>query len=138
MFPGIGDIRTLETISRLGGEIDVQHSSRTRSTSWAALLGHRGQMTRTDSTRRDRRYPVDVIAQGSPGRVLHLDGVRPQWIGSTPWFAYPELRRMVEPVEAPTRRQDGRDAVGWQVPAATERRPAQRLPDRPRGWSRQR
>lgn len=138
VFPGIGDMHTLETISRLGGELDVRHSSRTRSTAFSALLGQRGQMSRTDSTRRERRYPVDVIAQGSPGSVLHLDGVRPQWIASTPWFAYPELRCLVEPTP-PTRgsERDVRPAMGRHVAAPGGRRLAERTADRLRGWSRE-
>jgi type IV secretory pathway TraG/TraD family ATPase VirD4 len=96
VFPGIGDITTLETISKLAGEIDVAHSSRTKSPWWAPLLGQRPHSSRTDSTRRERRLPVDVVAQGHPRVVLHLDGVRPQWLHAAAWFAYPDLRAIVQ------------------------------------------
>ncbi|MGO8874376.1 MAG: type IV secretory system conjugative DNA transfer family protein [Acidimicrobiales bacterium] len=96
VFPGIGDVRTLETISKLGGETDVRHSSRTRSSPWAALAGQRAHSSRTDSTRRERRFPVEVIAQGHSGVVLHLDGVQPRWLSATPWFANAELREIVD------------------------------------------
>jgi type IV secretory pathway TraG/TraD family ATPase VirD4 len=97
VFPGIGDVRTLETISKLGGEIDIRHTSETRSSPWAGLLGQGGHNSKTTSTRRDRRFPVEVIAQGNAGVILHLDGVRPQWLRSTPWFSNPELAAMVDP-----------------------------------------
>jgi type IV secretory pathway TraG/TraD family ATPase VirD4 len=97
VFPGIGDMRTLETISRLAGEIDVRHTSQTRPSPWAFVLGQRAHSSRTDSTRRERRFPVEVIAQGRSGVVLHLDGVRPRWLTAVPWFANPELRAIVEP-----------------------------------------
>jgi type IV secretion system protein VirD4 len=119
VFPGIGDITTLETISRLAGEIDVPHSSRTRTPTWAALLGQRPQLSRTDTTRRQRRLPVDELAQGHPGVVLHLDGVRPQWLHAAAWFAYPELRAIVQrpparemPDTAATRTVPGHSAPG--------------------------
>jgi type IV secretory pathway TraG/TraD family ATPase VirD4 len=110
VFPGIGDITTLETISKLAGEIDVPHTSRTKSPPWSALVGQRMQMSRTESTRRQRRLPVDMIAQGHPGVVLHLDGVRPQWLNATAWFAYSDLQAIVQPhagravPDAPSRR----------------------------------
>jgi type IV secretory pathway TraG/TraD family ATPase VirD4 len=97
VFPGIGDLRTLETISKLGGEVDVRHTSETRSSPWAGLIGQGGRNSKTTSTRRDRRFPVEVIAQGNSGVILHLDGVRPQWLRSTPWFSNPELAALVDP-----------------------------------------
>jgi len=97
VFPGVADIATLETISKLAGDMDVPHSSRTRSPPWATLMGQRPHISRTDSTRRERRLPVDVAAQGQPDIVLHLDGVRPQWLHAAPWFDYPGLRAIVEP-----------------------------------------
>jgi type IV secretory pathway TraG/TraD family ATPase VirD4 len=97
VFPGIGDIATVETISKLAGEVDVPHSSRTKSPPWVALFGHRPQFSRTDTTRRERRLPLDMVAQGHPGLVLHLDGVRPQWLNAAAWFAYSELRAIVQP-----------------------------------------
>lgn len=134
VFPGIGDLRTLETVSRLGGEIDVRHSSRTRSTTLGALLGRHGPTSRTDSTRKERRFPVEVIAQGGEGRILHLDGVRPQWIGSTPWFAYPELRAMVEPAATGRRSREGHEHARNRAAPVRE----QQLDGRARrGWSRQ-
>jgi type IV secretory pathway TraG/TraD family ATPase VirD4 len=98
VFPGIGDMRTLETISRLAGEIDVRHTSQTRPR-WAFGLGHHAHGSRTDSTRRERLFPVEAIAQGRPGVFLHLDGVRPRWLTAVPWFANPELRAIVEPAQ---------------------------------------
>jgi type IV secretory pathway TraG/TraD family ATPase VirD4 len=119
VFPGIGDITTVETISRLAGELDVPHSSRTTSPPWVALFGQRPQFSRTDTTRRERRLPVDMVAQGHPGLVLHLDGVRPQWLNAAAWFDYSELRAIVQPPparagpEAPmTRPPPGHSSLG--------------------------
>ena len=112
VFPGIGDIGTLETISKLAGEVDVPHSSQTKAPPWTAVFGQRMQLSRTDTTRRQRKLPVDVVAQGQPGVVLHLDGVRPQWLNAASWFAYPELRTIVQ-------RPAGRD-----VPEQGTTRPA--------------
>jgi type IV secretory pathway TraG/TraD family ATPase VirD4 len=125
VFPGIGDLRTLETISKLGGDIDVRHTSETRSSPWAGPLGQGGHHSKTTSTRRDRRFPVEVIAQGSAGVILHLDGVRPQWLRSTPWFSYPELRAMVDP-RLPT----GPEAVPSESAERSRPRPSSRLRER--------
>jgi type IV secretion system protein VirD4 len=95
VFPGICDITTLETISKLGGDIDVPHSTVTRTPWWASIWGQRPQVSRTHSTRRERRLPVDMVAQGHQGVVLHLDGVRPQWLQAAPWYHYPDLRTVV-------------------------------------------
>jgi hypothetical protein len=51
--------------------------------------------TTTTTTRRERRFPVDVVAQLEPGVGLHLDGTRPQPVRITPWFANPELGPIV-------------------------------------------
>jgi type IV secretory pathway TraG/TraD family ATPase VirD4 len=125
VFRGIGDIHTLETVSRLGGQIDVPHSSKTRPSTWAAVLGERGHTSHTESSRRDRRFPVEVIAQGAPNVVLHLDGVHPQWLRAVPWFANPELASIVDP-------------NGRQRPAMDTAAPARQDPEHGRAWERSR
>jgi type IV secretion system protein VirD4 len=97
VFPGIGDTRTLEAISLLAGEVDRRVLSDTRSGAGSGILGRRGTVSRTTSLRRERRLPVDVIARGSPGTALCLDGTEPGWVWATPWFATRELRDIVVP-----------------------------------------
>jgi type IV secretion system protein VirD4 len=107
VLPGIGDIRTLEALSTLAGETEVQ----TRSVSTPARTGMgigRSVMnhfvygatsrpvdrtpTVTTSAAQRRRLPPDVVARGYPGRALMVDeGNRLAWIGltrcheSSPW-----------------------------------------------------
>ena len=97
VFPGIGDTRTLEAISLLAGEVDRRVVSDTRAGVGTGILGRRRTVSRTTSLRRERRLPVDVIARGSPGTALCLDGTEPAWVWATPWFAAPELREIVTP-----------------------------------------
>jgi type IV secretory pathway TraG/TraD family ATPase VirD4 len=86
VLPGIGDLRTLELVSRLGGEGDVPVHSVSRRR-W--LVGPRG-VTVTSSTRRQRRLPVEAVAQLPPGTAILLDGAKaPTWLRLTPWYATP-------------------------------------------------
>ncbi len=97
VFPGIGDTRTLEAISLLAGEVDRRVVSDTRSGAGTGVLRRRRTVSRTTSLRRERRLPVDLIARGSPGTALCLDGTEPAWVWATPWFAARELREIVVP-----------------------------------------
>jgi type IV secretory pathway TraG/TraD family ATPase VirD4 len=86
VLPGIGDIRTLELVSRLGGEGDVPIRSVSRRR-W--LVGRPG-VTVTSSTRRQRRLPVEAVAQLPPGTAILMDGAKaPTWLRLTPWYTTP-------------------------------------------------
>jgi type IV secretion system protein VirD4 len=79
ILPGIGDLRTLELVSQLGGDIDVPVQSRSRG---------RGGRSVTTSTRRQRSLPVDAVAHLPPGTAIVLEGARPPaWLRLTPWYA---------------------------------------------------
>jgi type IV secretory pathway TraG/TraD family ATPase VirD4 len=82
VLPGIGDLDTLELVSRLGGEVDVP--ARSVSTNrW-----HWGAQTVTWSTHRQRRLPVETVSQQPPGTALVLSGARPpERIALPPWWA---------------------------------------------------
>jgi type IV secretion system protein VirD4 len=138
VLPGIGDMRTLETLSALAGEEEV----RTRSVSAPVrgpggvkrilarvALGPRAQPaervpTVTVSTVLRRRLPVDVVARGAPGMGLMVDERnRLGWVRLTPWFATDPWRSIVReagrglavgPGTAPPgpERDRGRDAPG--------------------------
>jgi type IV secretory pathway TraG/TraD family ATPase VirD4 len=86
VLPGIGDIRTLELVSRLGGEGDVP----VRSVSRRRWLVGRPGVTVTSSTRRQRRLPVEAVAQLPPGTAILMDGAKPpSFLRLTPWYATP-------------------------------------------------
>jgi type IV secretory pathway TraG/TraD family ATPase VirD4 len=84
VLPGLGDLATLELVSRLGGEVDVPARSVTRN-QWAW-----GAPTVTWSTHRQRRLPVDVVSHQPPGTALVLGGPRPPaMVGLPPWWVVP-------------------------------------------------
>jgi type IV secretory pathway TraG/TraD family ATPase VirD4 len=87
ILPGIGDLATLELISRLGGEIDVPaHSVSHDRWRWGA-----GSVTWT--THRQRRLPVEAVSQLPPGGALVLAGARPpERVRVPPWWVVPAFR----------------------------------------------
>jgi type IV secretion system protein VirD4 len=101
---GIRDIRTLDQISRLAGDLEVPHNSVTRRP-WPVGRQHTSV---TYSTHRQPRLPVDLIAQLPPGQSILLNGPRPpSLLQLTPWFLTPpftEARRSLE-LPAPARQR---------------------------------
>lgn len=96
VLPGIGDLSTLELVSRLGGEIDVPASSVSRGPWWSP--GH-GAPTVSWSGHRQRRLPVDAVNQQTPGTALFISGpAPPEPIRLPPWWAAEPFR-----APAPTR-----------------------------------
>ncbi|MHB8465606.1 MAG: type IV secretory system conjugative DNA transfer family protein [Acidimicrobiales bacterium] len=87
LLGGIADVRTLEAVSSIAGDHDVQVQSRTYGKNrW---FGTRVPPTVTHSLRRQRILPVETIAQGRPGQALALFGTRPLWITLTPSWQPP-------------------------------------------------
>jgi len=87
VLPGIGDLATLELVSRLGGEIDVPARSVSRPP-WGWTPG-----TVTWSTLRQRRLPVEAVSQQPPGGALVLAGTRPpERVALPPWWTVPIFR----------------------------------------------
>jgi type IV secretory pathway TraG/TraD family ATPase VirD4 len=104
VLPGIGDLRTLELVSRLGGEADAPVRSISRR-SW--LVGRQGT-TVTASTRRQRRLPVEAVAQLPPGTAILIDGAKaPTWLRLTPWYTTPPFARLTRVVRPPLGRELG-------------------------------
>jgi len=90
VLPGIGDVRTLEAVSALCGEVDVPVRSTTRGPGWR-------RRSTTLATHRRRRVPVDEVARGRPGAALLLRGSEPPaWLRLTPWFADEPWRDLAE------------------------------------------
>jgi len=87
VFPGIGDTRTLEAISSLGGEHEVRTVSISDGPRGRGLAALRRSTTRTVSTRKERRFPVDAIARGEPGCILGIEGAEPGFMRMTPWHS---------------------------------------------------
>jgi hypothetical protein len=102
VLPGIGDVRTLEALSALAGEVEVPTRAVSAPTSGdgglgaavaRAAIGRRAPRadavpTVTASTVLRRRLPVDVIARGHSGMALVVDERnRMGWVHLTPWFA---------------------------------------------------
>ncbi len=78
---GIADLRTLEALSALAGEVELP----TRSV--GATRGHDGRLQPSTSTATiwRRRLSVDQIGRGRPGSALAVDAAnRFGWIGLTP------------------------------------------------------
>ena len=87
VLPGIGDTRTLEAISLLAGEHEVRAVSVSEGPHGRGLAALRRSATRTVSTRKERRYPVDRIARGAPGCLLGIEGAEPGFMRMTPWHS---------------------------------------------------
>jgi type IV secretion system protein VirD4 len=90
VLPGIGDLATLELVSRLGGEVDVPARSVSRAPWWA---GQGGAETVTWSHHRQRRLPVEAVSQQRPGTAILLAGARPpQQVVLRPWWTLDHFR----------------------------------------------
>jgi type IV secretory pathway TraG/TraD family ATPase VirD4 len=109
VLPGIGDLRTLELVSRLGGEMDVPLRSVSRRR-W--LTGRHGASV-TWTTRRQRRLPVEAVAQLPPGTAVLIDGARPPtWLRLTPWYLTPAFCSGPELTRPPSREPGRQPATG--------------------------
>jgi len=94
VLPGIGDVKTLEALSTLAGDVEIP--TRTVSAGrmgtdhpFADLVaGGRPQRGESLSTQWRRLLPADVITRGAAGHALAFDERnRPAWIPLTPFYA---------------------------------------------------
>ena len=86
LLPGIGDLRTLDAVSRLAGQTDVA----VRSVNISAWWSGRPSANTTYSTRRQERLPIDQVHSLAPGTALVIAGARPPQLAAlTPWWGYP-------------------------------------------------
>jgi type IV secretory pathway TraG/TraD family ATPase VirD4 len=86
LLPGIGDMMTLDAVSRLAGQADVVVRSVNSSAWWAA---HPTAST-TRSPRLQARLPVDEAHSLPAGTALVIAGARPpQRAYLTRWWDYP-------------------------------------------------
>jgi type IV secretion system protein VirD4 len=91
ILPGIGDLQTLELVSRLGGDVDIQAQSKTSGPWWSAS---RAAPTITWANQRQRRLPVDAVNQQPRGSALLVSGSDPpRRVNLPPWWAVPIFQR---------------------------------------------
>jgi hypothetical protein len=107
IFPGIGDTRTLEAISLLGGEHEVPTVSVSQGPRRRGLAAFRPATTRTVSMRKDRALPADAVARGHPGLILGIEGAEPGFLRMTPWFLSSPWREAVMGGRAWARERSG-------------------------------
>lgn len=110
IFRGIREKDTLELISALFGE----HEVFTRSVAepqigfWQRLAYSRAgalppPTTLTTASRKERRVPLEAVAQGDPGYAVYLTGpAQPDWLRLTPWYADGVWRAVAEGREGAT------------------------------------
>jgi type IV secretion system protein VirD4 len=112
VLPGIGDLATLELVSKLGGEVDVPTKSVSRGSPWGPGYG---SATVTWSTNRQRRIPPEAVNQLPRGSGLLISASRPpEHVWLPPWWlvepfshaSRPEPGRAVEPSQAEVRTLD--------------------------------
>ena len=106
VLPGIGDLATLELVSRLGGEVEVPSRSVSRGPWWSPA----GRApTVTWSSRRQRRLPVESVSQQAAGTALALCGARaPERVRLPPWWGTAPFRAVGRPVPRPVHPTIGR------------------------------
>ena len=92
ILPGIADYRTLQLISALAGDHDVE------TTTIGRTVGNYGRIRPSVAVSKVRRprLPVDAIAQGRPGHGLLISGTAMSEVRLTPWWDHacwqPETR----------------------------------------------
>ena len=90
LFPGIADHRTLQLVSAMAGDKQVQVRSVNRPDPLMNLLAkHKATPSVTTSVTWRPRLPVDVVARGFPGAALVLSGAYPFWVATVPWWNHP-------------------------------------------------
>lgn len=94
VLPGIGDMQTLDALSRLAGQVDVPVQSVSKSAWWSRPSG-----STSLSPRRQARLPVDEVHSLPAGTALVVKGADPPGLARlTPWWAH---RPFCDAVAAP-------------------------------------
>lgn len=120
VLPGIGDLATLELVSRLAGEMDVPTRSQSRGPWWAGRAANRSE---TWSMHRQRRLPVDAVHAQPPHTALLLAGSRPPVrVGVRAWWDVEPFRGATPaPLPATTTPAPRAEDASWGPPASPER-----------------
>jgi type IV secretory pathway TraG/TraD family ATPase VirD4 len=104
VLSGIGDIRTLEAISVLAGEVDVTTVSTSKSRRRQSLIRDRSTTT---GSRRQRRLPPDVIANRPRDHATLLLGSNVSQLSLTPAYRDPLWRDLMGRPHVATVTTDG-------------------------------
>jgi type IV secretory pathway TraG/TraD family ATPase VirD4 len=101
IFPGVGDQRTLELISAIGGKVEVP------TTTVGQYVGEWGRIRPSSSVSTVflPRYPVDAIARGRPGYGLVINGSHIGEVSLRPWWERTHLRDLALPPESVSQEQ---------------------------------
>lgn len=104
VLPGIGDVRTLEALSLLAGEVEVPTRTLSAGRSLGdrpvvdLVTGGRPHVSESIGTQWRRRLPVDALAQGRPGQAVAFDERnRPSWVPLAPSHAVEPWRSLRAP-----------------------------------------
>jgi len=115
LLPGVGDLDTLETVSRLAGQTEVAVRSVNSTAWWSA----HPSSNMTYSSRRQARLPVDQVHSLPAGSALVVAGASPpRLVELTRWWEYPPFleaahaRMPSTPVQASTAPAPSSPAVG--------------------------
>jgi type IV secretory pathway TraG/TraD family ATPase VirD4 len=117
VLPGIGDTRTLETISLLGGDVDVATRSVSTGPRHRILAGRHSSSV---SSRRQRRLPPDAIAIPSPGQAILLLGAKVSSITLVRAFESALFAPLLSQVDTRSQRGGAAVDVGDDPPASSE------------------
>jgi len=130
VLPGIGDVRTLESLSALAGDAEVGSRSVAVSvtprrglarTALQRALGGGQRLASTSPTVTTtpvlrRRLPVDLAGHGEPGMALVLDEHnRMGWVRLTPWFEHEPWRSAVIGLDSGLDHRPGRGEQGFDL-----------------------
>ena len=116
LLPGTGDLATLETVSRLGGQVDVPVRSLTSTPWWTG----RPHLSVTRSWRRQPRLPVDAVHSLPRGTALVVLSGRPPALAElTPWWSHPVFSQAAQPQGPPL--PPPQPGTGERGPGATAR-----------------
>ena len=101
VLPGLGDTRTLETLSILGGEVDVRAISLT-----SPRRGPRRRGSRTVSSRRERVLSPHDVAIGEVGEAIVVVGAAVGRVRLTPAHRDPVFSQLLDGPVADRERAD--------------------------------
>jgi len=93
LLPGVGDMSTLDAVSRLAGQVDVPVRSLSAPCWWST---GRHSATTTWALRREPRLPLDKARSLPAGSALVLKGaLPPARVALTPWWSYPPFTEVL-------------------------------------------
>jgi type IV secretion system protein VirD4 len=98
VLPGVADRRTLELVSALGGDHEVEKTTVTK------YVGEWGRIRPSVSVGTEFRpqLPIDAIARGRPGHALLINGSQMGQVRLLPWWHQSHWAELVNPTDFST------------------------------------